>query len=484
MSITNPSSQQQAIFNWFREGKGNLIVRARAGTGKTTTIIEGIDHAPERKILLAAFNKKIAVELSDRLNNPAAEAKTLHALGFGYVLRNWNGTQVDDQRGVRLARMAVTDDVPDDIVRLIARLASRCKNTCPTPSVEDVISEAEDANMEPDEMYEENGYDKRFIAGRVLEAMRLACKERDGTIDYDDMVFMPVRNGWVMGKYDLVVIDESQDLSMTQLAFAQRLCTKNGRIVVVGDDRQAIYGFRGADSRSMERLKRELNATELGLTITYRCPKKVVELAKCIVSDYEAAPDAPEGTVERMSRQTMISSALPGDFILSRKNAPLAGACLSLLRAGKRAKVEGKDIGKTLITLVNSFNARTVPQFLTRLRSWKQKEFARAQKLDESKRSVRVELIADQAEALEVLVEGLSGMKELRARINDLFSDTLEQGGQGHIICSSVHKAKGRERDNVFLLESTFTSKNIEESNIRYVAITRAKKRLVWVHDA
>jgi hypothetical protein len=85
------SGQQTAIFDWFENGEGNLVVRARAGTGKTTTILEAITYAPEQTILLAAFNKKIAEELKSKLKNPRAEAKTLHSLGFGFVLRNWNG---------------------------------------------------------------------------------------------------------------------------------------------------------------------------------------------------------------------------------------------------------------------------------------------------------------------------------------------------------------------------------------------------------
>src|SRR5262245_2928107 len=54
----NWSPQQTAVFDWFNAGAGNLIVRARAGTGKTTTIIEGIARANEKSILLAAFNTK------------------------------------------------------------------------------------------------------------------------------------------------------------------------------------------------------------------------------------------------------------------------------------------------------------------------------------------------------------------------------------------------------------------------------------------
>jgi hypothetical protein len=51
------SPEQQAIFDWFERGTGHLLVRARAGTGKTTTLVEGVGRAPERKICVAAFNK-------------------------------------------------------------------------------------------------------------------------------------------------------------------------------------------------------------------------------------------------------------------------------------------------------------------------------------------------------------------------------------------------------------------------------------------
>lgn len=81
------SNQQNAIFRWFESGgNGNLVVKARAGTGKTTTIIEAVKRAPEKTILLAAFNKRIAEELTARIGDcPHIEAKTLHAIGFMLV---------------------------------------------------------------------------------------------------------------------------------------------------------------------------------------------------------------------------------------------------------------------------------------------------------------------------------------------------------------------------------------------------------------
>jgi superfamily I DNA/RNA helicase len=124
----------------------------------------------------------------------------------------------------------------------------------------------------------DEGWTVEVVADIAMKAMDYAC-EKDGTLDFDDMIFVPLRNGWVRAKYELVIIDEAQDMNASQLMLAMKVCKKGGRIAVVGDDRQAIYGFRGADSNSLDRLKGELVAHELGLTITYRCPKTVVAAA-------------------------------------------------------------------------------------------------------------------------------------------------------------------------------------------------------------
>jgi superfamily I DNA/RNA helicase len=346
------SAQQLAIFEWFKSGKGNLVVRARAGSSKTTSIIEGIRYAPESSILLAAFNKAIAEELVKKLKNPAATAKTLHSVGFSAILANWKGTKVDSARGQRLARAALGKDTPDPIVNLTARIAATIKNVLgPTASLSEAMKAAENFDLVPEEYQVERGFNLQRLCTAALQACRLAC-QNDGTVDFDDMVYVAVANRFVRPVYGLVVIDECQDMNVTQIALARMACKAGGRIAVVGDDRQAIYGFRGADSGSLDRLKAELSAVEMGLTITYRCPKAVVALAAELVPDYEAAPTAPEGTVKDMDYGKLFDAAQAGDFVLSRKNAPLARTCLGLLRAGKPARVEGKDIGANLLRLV------------------------------------------------------------------------------------------------------------------------------------
>lgn len=481
------SEQQKAIFGWFEGGRGtNLVVRARSGTGKTTTILCGIDQAPESKILLCAFNKRIATELTQKLQNPRAEAKTLHAIGFSFIRRQWNSVRVDSDRGERLARQAAGQDAPDAMVRLVTNLASKAKGMAPFGTFEDLADIADQFDIAPDEEWEQDGWTVDRIVRLAAKAMDLAAKRDDGgaSIDFDDMVFVPVRNRWVRGWWDMVVVDEAQDMNASQLLLARSACKAGGRIAVIGDDRQAIYGFRGADSGSIDRLKAELKAVELGLTITYRCPKTVVALAALLVPDYQAAAAAPEGLVNNAPYETGLLEANAGDFVLSRKNAPLASAALKLLRAGKRTKIEGKDIGAGLLSLVRKFKAKSIPNFLEKLTKWEEKEVRRAQASASKRKEEKVENIHDRAETLRYLAEGLSGPHELETRISDLFSD-MEGHANGFIICSSVHRAKGLEADRVFLIEDSFKPRrgesSIEEDNIRYVAITRAKRELTWL---
>ncbi len=479
--IANPSLQQKTIFEEFRIGIGHILIRARAGTGKTTTIIEAIDYAPENEILLAAFNKEIATELSRRLTNPKAEACTLHSAGFRELKRGWEGVKVDYERGERLAREVAGVTAPDWTITVIKKLASLGKNICPlTATIEGLVDLADEYDLIQNE---HSVWNYRKLAELAHKAMQLARK-KDGTCDFDDMIFVPLVNDWVDAKYGLVVIDECQDMNQSQILLAQKLCKPNGRIVVVGDDRQAIYGFRGAASDSLDRLKEELKAKELPLTITYRCPKLVVELAQAIVPDFQAAPEAPQGRIEHPNLDQMFKGADVGDFVLSRKNAPLAEIALRFLRDGKRAIIKGRDIAKGLVVLTNKLagkNLNSVPAFIEKLNSYEEKQIARLRKTNKSV-DQKIEFVRDQVDTLRSLSMGLASVGEIKTRIETMFGDLDPKDTKNVIMCSSVHRAKGLETNNVWVLAETLkTNKGGEESNIAYVAYTRAKSNLFLV---
>lgn len=486
--MTNWSNEQLAIFDFFRSGAGNLVVRARAGTGKTTTIIEAITYAPEAKILLAAFNKRIAEELKTKLRNPKAEAKTLHSLGFAYVRRALGQVRVDDDAGFDRAQRACPG-ANKGTVALVAKIASLAKNAAPFATAKDIEELAVDYDLLPSDEDEQNGWALPQICRAARKAMDLAAKCEDRRVDFDDMVFIPVVAGIARAWYDLVVIDEAQDMNVAQLLLALKAVRKSGRVVVVGDDRQAIYGFRGADSGSIDRLKGELSAVELPLTTTYRCPKRVVELAAVLVPDYKAADAAPEGVVDQIVQDKLPQTAVPGDFVLSRKNAPLMATCLTFLRAGVPARVEGKDVGRHLASIAKKVGGRTIPEFLGRLVAWGERQKTRAVKSakTESKKEEAAQRIDDQVETLKVLATDLQGLEQLEARIRDLFQDAQDKPRPA-VVCSSVHKAKGLEADRVFILRGTLypggRRDDQEERNVEYVAVTRSKRQLTWVDEA
>lgn len=302
--------------------------------------------------------------------------------------------------------------------------------------------------------------------------------ERTDVVDFADMIFLPLVHRWVRPWFDLVVVDEAQDMTEAQLEVAMGACRRSGRIAVVGDDRQAIYAFRGADSGSLDRLKDELRASELGLTVTYRCCQLVVDLARKLVPDYEAAPGAPAGEILRCDPEQMLDGAAEGDFVLSRTNAPLVKICMALLKRGVRARVKGRDVGRGVVALIRKLRARTVADVPAKLAAHVDREITRAQKLAEGAREARVEFVTDQQAIVLALLESASTVAELEARCTELFSDDAERAA---VMCSTVHKAKGLEASRTFLLEGTFRGGCIEEDNIRYVAITRAKARMTWV---
>lgn len=494
----NWSSEQQAIFTWFATGKTNVIIRARAGTGKTTTIKAGFTHAPEEKILYAVFNKKNQVEAASAIFDPRVEIKTLHSLGFMFIKQVWVGAKPDSSVETDRVEKIVGEQAPASAKTQVRKLVGFAKNTLINPTHEDMLALAEERGIECPEYAdpENGGYTTHRIAKLALEVLDLS-REQDkyGRISFDDMVWLPVVMGWVRAWYDLVVVDEAQDMNLPQLLMAKSACKLGGRVCVVGDDRQAIYNFRGAASDGMDMMKRELSAEELGLTITYRCPKAVVEIASKMVPDYRAGETAPEGIVSSLEISALEAKLTVGDAVLSRANAPLMPICISLLRKGIPARVEGKDIGKALLDIFNRINARTVPQFLTKLEAWKEKECARY--ADTKNAEAKTQQVIDYADTLHAISEGVSGVKEIEDRLNFIFEDSSPES-KAAIVLSTAHKAKGLEWSRVFLLSSTFNRKPAmngpvlppeatakqarEEQNIYYVAVTRAKAELTMVH--
>ena len=472
------SLQQKAIFEAFRSAQGHVLVRARAGTGKTTTILEALQYAPENKILLAAFNKQIADELQTRVSDARVTAKTLHALGMGYIRAQVDSVRVDANNRAWDLVKECAGDAPQAIKIALKNLHTKVRELNPwAETTQEVERIAIAYDLVPDEAELRGRWDEKTYYETVLTILEHAADDVE-VIDFADMIFLPLRRGWAWPVADLVVVDEAQDMTGPQLEIALRACRKDGRIVIVGDDRQAIYGFRGASSNGLDKLKERLEAVELGLTTTYRCGKSIVEVAKVLVPDFQAAPTAPEGLV-RTAPLASWMQAQPGDFVLSRANAPLMGVALGLIRQGKRARIRDRDIGKGLIELVSKLKISRLEDLDGALERWSGREIGRLNKKDQAVARTRIAQIMDNVDTLNTLAKTVASVAELQRKLETLFSD--EGASESVVMCSTIHRAKGLEASRVWVLEDTLKGGNLEEENLRYVAVTRAKDELVLV---
>ena len=280
MSQFTPSQQQQVIFDSLSLGLDvldNLIIDAKAGSGKTTTIIEGMKYIPRLggvmlpRVVFLAFNKSIATELSRRCP-PGTVCSTFHALGFR-ALRNSGlvdkNVKVESNKARKLVWNATDKEDPD--TRNICRLVSLAKS---------VPMDVNEINFDEVSYYHDLVLEKPERAYDIVRAVVRATLEDTTQIDFDDMLYMPVMLDVAFDHYNYVFVDEAQDTNSIQLEILERLRAPNSRFVAVGDPHQAIYGFRGANADSMSRIAHQFNCKTFPLSVSYRCPKAVVREAQ------------------------------------------------------------------------------------------------------------------------------------------------------------------------------------------------------------
>jgi DNA helicase-2/ATP-dependent DNA helicase PcrA len=279
-----------------------------------------------------------------------------------------------------------------------------------------------------------------------------------------------------------------QDLSSVQMTLVWRSLDKGGRVLGVGDEHQGIYYFRGADASAVRKMVNTFKMTTLPLSVSFRCSKAVIRLAQTIVPEIEAAPWAPEGSTSTITDQAMPGLLETGDWILCRTNAPLVSICLGLIRNGVKAVVRGRDIAGqidgTIKKIIKTFDTsdQNVPQFLRCMDAYRTAEVLKL--LAENKRG-SAQALDDRCQVISTLSEGVSRVSQISEKLQMIFSDNPK----APIVCSTIHKAKGQEADNIFLVRpeiiphpmaETQDEKN-QEQNLLYVAYTRAKKNFYTV---
>jgi superfamily I DNA/RNA helicase len=508
MFIVTPA--HKLIFDTVKDRQHNAQISAVAGSGKTSTILEALKYCdPSESIMFLAFNKKIAVEIEGRvkalgINN--VTVKTLNALGHGAYCATRGGFSVvkldtDKVRGIAdrlVTESALASDDPNDepvdhkTVRFtVCQLVRLAKSAGMIPSgvpggITGIIEDTVDAwthLIEHHDIPIPDGVNVVVLIDLARDVLRESLKMLD-VIDFDDQLLHTHAYQAPVRRFDRVFVDESQDLSPLQHELVAKAIKPDGRIVSVGDDAQAIYGFRGADADSMAKLAERFDMQKLPLHVSYRCPKAVVAVAQTYVPHILPHESATEGYVDEghMDYRHRLNSMKGGDMVVCRFNAPLAAIAYGLLKARIPCVIMGRDIGSSLKSLVKKMKTRTISTLISRLEDWEKAEVSRLKML---KKDAQAAAASDKVDTIRIFCEDAATVNAVETAIDRMFSDT--SSGNVVTLCS-IHKSKGLEAHRVFAVNfgqvPKFATKPWmieQEKNLLYVACTRAKHSLIMI---
>ena len=504
---SNLSVQQQSVIRWVLEETGSLELMARAGCGKTFTIMKIVDAVVNHAIgdiAIMAYNKAIADEIKSALEKTGydwrkVQAGTVHSFGYAAWRKLSPLSKIDGKKMANIvsdmARL-YDDEIykfgSEAIVKLCGYAKQRAVgHLCPIENTEvwyDMIEHFGLENDIPEDMHLSD------LVAASQKAYKTSLKMCDEVIDFDDMILAPLYFKARFWPKDWILVDESQDTNPARRALAlAMLKPKTGRMVFVGDNKQAIYGFTGADSDSMSQLKKATSAKTLPLNVTRRCPKAVVKLAQSLVPDFTAHPEAPEGKVRKIDQKDLFKEKLgKTDAILCRNTAPLVVMAYSLLAKGIACKVEGREIGNGLIKLARRWKLKTLDKLLNKLDDYQARQTAKFMSRDQEE---RIQGVVDQVDCLRVIINKCllakkNSVDALVSDIESMFGNTPENEQPKVLTLSTVHRSKGREWQRVFALgrqkfmPSPYAKKDWQaeqESNLEYVLITRAKSEFIDV---
>ena len=278
--------------------EGPLLVLAGAGSGKTRVLTYRIAHLIEDEgispyqILAITFTNKAAAEMRERLARLLScglrgmMVATFHAMCVRF-LRN------DAERFGYTQNFTIYDE--DDSKRLIKDIFAQLNidtRQFPLNGVRERISKAKNDLISASgfEATASNGYER--LVARVYSNLQERLRIADA-MDFDDLLF----NTWLLftenpdvletyqRRFRYLHIDEYQDTNAAQYAIAQLLAAAHHNIMVVGDDDQSIYSWRGADIRNILEFERDYpEATVIKLEQNYRSTQTILEAANAVIA--------------------------------------------------------------------------------------------------------------------------------------------------------------------------------------------------------
>lgn len=522
-----PNKFQQKIYEHVakhdKRNPEHILVGAVAGSGKTTTLLGALKSIPEdEKVLLLAFNRHIMEELSDRLKRDKAlrrgkgakgsiKVSTVYSAGAAALQREFRGrmdTNRSKYRNIIKHEKKNLEALTDGSIKLNAKLQyflSEAVDYARLSMVDTSNADELKGLIKTYALDAEVRLSNEFVEthlGLLIEHVVNCGKDLAKTrhvVDFTDMIYLPAALELEMHQHDRVFVDEAQDLSRAQLWIARNSCKPDGQMVFVGDECQAVYGFAGAQSNSIQQIREVVGAKDLPLSICYRCPKSHISLAAHIRPDIKARPRAPQGVLEVLKADAAGRKMKSGDLVLCRTVAPLVSTALDLISKGKKAKLLGVDTSKEVIaaldSLVDVAGDNKIHESQLAVMQWLAME---KKDLTKSNPDADTSDAEDIAQCLLSVLQAYGARGNYRRSIGEskfnlvgfiknLFSPDASTG----ITLASIHKAKGLEAKRVFLMRPlSFPNINArqdweieQEKNLLYVALTRSLNELYLVSD-
>lgn len=543
-----PSTYQQDILDFFLNNpQSNMLVNALAGSGKSTTACMLSEHSKTSDLYIA-FNASVVEEFKKKIKNPKTKVMTMHSLAYSIMLYNVEQESKDSgekpkgfgsqrsKRTVSLDNFKPHKILDEEITKRYGRYIEFAKrvflkdnyvnlyNLCRL-TLTDMSSNKDVSRLIDDHVlflyYGDEGYSAPDISEitstlKILDTKSRQQFETQGVIDFTDMLWITFNklkyDNWEVpywALYTNIYCDEVQDFSNIQLNFLKFIKRTKGRYVFIGDFHQAIYNFAGANAQAFNQIPKMFAPVEtFDLPICYRCAKSHLSRVN---REYGIpilpCDDAPLGFVKTIDKNKISDYAKAGDMVISRKNKWIAEVVLDLARNGTPIFIEDKEMVvaiKRQILSSKCTSVGTLKKFLQKVISnYNKKLFEIVSKniREGGHEEEHLEAVTETNSKIDntsFLLEILEGYLEHHASSDNIskFSNFIDKllnttPSPNCVRLCSIHKAKGLEATNVFVLNEAKINydfrnskeQNVQEKNLSYIATTRAKEGLYLVKE-
>jgi superfamily I DNA/RNA helicase len=467
-----------------------MIVVARAGTGKSSTI-ESI--APRGSVVLC-FNKGPADEMAERLGS-GRTASTFHKYGMTMLPK---GSWLDKTSynlkehaktilfGGRSASGKEDWSKLQDVENAVSWLKTQaCLPNIDLESAKKVLT---DDRLEFNTSVDETVEPALEVFQRCAQKVKGKFGNSGYAYNFDDMQWLPYVLGLGKDSVETLFIDEAQDLNPIRMALSLQW---GQRTIAVGDDRQAIYAFNGSMSDSLSLFQKKTDAVALPLTVCWRCPSSHLDMARRIVPDIQDRPNCPVGELIETDCIEYDQYKDEGVLVMSRTNAPLIRHYLTLRKNKEQQTVffASDGIALTINNLVgydksNTFDSKWQTTFNTKMDA----------KVQNTKSPIMRSVYADYREIIDELVNSgeFSNVEELhKFTVEEFKRPDFKDIEPNAIKLSSIHSSKGLEHNHAVLYGTsmlphpmaTMDWEKQQESNLEYVGLTRGKQSLTLIAE-